>query len=736
MIKPYHGLAFLLFLTLATGCGESGATVEITSQPTTSPTLPLPEVKFTQVPDPQVTALAYLHAWESENYPNMYTLLTSISQDALTEEQFTTFYRDTAAEAALKNVEAHILSSLTKIRTAQVSYRVIMHSVLVGDIERDAMMNLSFENNQWRVQWDAALILPELSGGNSLRMDYLIPSRGNIYDRNGHAIVAQADATALGLIPDQINPDQENNLLDELWSLIGIRPDAIREMYANFPEGAGWYLPLGEVSANAVQQHENELSEFSGLVMRPFRSRYYFEGGIAPHVVGYVSAIPPEQLEAYKRLGYRQDERVGQAGLEKWGESYLSGKRGGVLYVVNPDGTVITQLAETTPEPAQSIYTTLDKDLQLQSQQALAGFKGAIVALERDTGRVLAMASSPGFDPNLFEPSNLNSDYLLQDLFDPNSLPLLNRATQGQYPLGSIFKIITMAAALESHLYTADTVYECGHTFTEIPGVTLYDWTYGMGIGASGPLTLPEGLMRSCNPYFYHIGLDLYNQGLTSAVSDMARNFGLGNPTGIQQVAEEDGQVPEPASEIDATNLATGQGDLLVTPLQVADFIAAVGNGGRLYRPQVVERIAPPDGDPIFAFKPEVRGTLPISKETIKIIQEALVSVVENPRGTAYHTFLNFPIPIAGKTGTAQNPPRDPHAWFAGYTLAEKPDQPDIAVVVIVENIGEGSQYAAPIFKRVLESYFFGQPRTPYPWESQIGVTRTPTPEVSETPSP
>lgn len=736
MIKPYHGLAFLLFLTLATGCGESGATVEITSQPTTSPTLPLPEVKFTQVPDPQVTALAYLHAWESENYPSMYTLLTSISQDALTEEQFTTFYRDTAAEAALKNVEAHILSSLTKIRTAQVSYRVIMHSVLVGDIERDAMMNLSFENNQWRVQWDAALILPELSGGNSLRMDYLIPSRGNIYDRNGHAIVAQADATALGLIPDQINPDQENNLLDELWSLIGIRPDAIREMYANFPEGAGWYLPLGEVSANAVQQHENELSEFSGLVMRPFRSRYYFEGGIAPHVVGYVSAIPPEQLEAYKRLGYRQDERVGQAGLEKWGESYLSGKRGGVLYVVNPDGTVITQLAETTPEPAQSIYTTLDKDLQLQSQQALAGFKGAIVALERDTGRVLAMASSPGFDPNLFEPSNLNSDYLLQDLFDPNSLPLLNRATQGQYPLGSIFKIITMAAALESHLYTADTVYECGHTFTEIPGVTLYDWTYGMGVGASGPLTLPEGLMRSCNPYFYHIGLDLYNQGLTSAVSDMARNFGLGNPTGIQQVAEEDGQVPEPASEIDATNLATGQGDLLVTPLQVADFIAAVGNGGRLYRPQVVERIAPPDGDPIFAFKPEVRGTLPISKETIKIIQEALVSVVENPRGTAYHTFLNFPIPIAGKTGTAQNPPRDPHAWFAGYTLAEKPDQPDIAVVVIVENIGEGSQYAAPIFKRVLESYFFGQPRTPYPWESQIGVTRTPTPEVSETPSP
>lgn len=736
MIKPYRWLAYLLFLILITGCRDLGATVGIPSQSPTPTNMPPPGVKETSIPDPQITAQTYLQAWESENYPSMYNLLTPISQDAITEEQFTTFYRDIAAEAALKNVEAHILSSLTKMRTAQVSYRVIMHSALVGDIERDAMMNLSYENNQWQVQWDAALILPELNDGNSLRMDYLIPSRGNIYDRKGHAIVAQADATALGLIPDQIDPEQENNLLDELWSLIGIPPDTIRQMYENFPKGAGWYLPLGEVSANAVQQQEKVLSEFSGLVMRPFRSRYYFDGGIAPHVVGYVSAIPPEQLEAYKRLGYRQDERVGQAGLEKWGEPYLSGKRAGILYVVNPDGIVVTQLAETTPEPAQSIYTTLDKDLQLQSQQALAGFKGAIVVLERDTGRVLALASSPGFDPNLFEPSNLNSDYLLQDLFDPDTLPLLNRATQGQYPLGSIFKIITMAAALESHLYSADTIYDCGHTFTEIPGVTLYDWTYGMGIGASGPLTLPEGLMRSCNPYFYHIGLDLYDQGLTNIVSDMARDFGLGSPTGIQQIPEEDGQVPVPNSQIDATNLATGQGDLLVTPIQVADFIAAVGNGGTLYRPQVVESITPPDGDPTFVFKPEVRGTLPISKETLKTIQDALVSVVENPRGTAYHTFLNFPIPIAGKTGTAQNPPRDPHAWFAGYTQADKPDQPDIAVVVVVENIGEGSLYAAPIFKRVLESYFFGQPRTPYPWESQIGVVPTPTPEASEMPSP
>jgi penicillin-binding protein 2 len=692
-------------------------------------------VNTTQAPDVEAAARAYLEAWQADDYAKMYGMLTPISQDALTEEEFTEIYSHVATEAALGSLDSQILSSLTQTRSAQVSYRVNLHSALVGDIVRDTLMNLSLEDGQWRVQWDEALILPELSGGNTLRMDRLIPSRANIYDRDEKALVAQADATALGVFPDQIDPDQEDTLLSEIWRLTGLHPDTIRTRYENFPPGAGWYLPLLAVPADLVRQREGILSGLAGLVLSPFRSRFYFDGGIAPHVIGYVSAIPAEEVEQYQRQGYLQDERVGQAGLEKWGEAYLSGKRGGELYVVDPNGTTVTKLAESPAEPAQAIFTTLDKELQLGAQQAIDGFKGAVVILERDTGRVLAMASSPGFDPNLFEPANLNSGYEIGELFDQNTIPLLNRATQGQYPLGSVFKIITMAAAMESGLYTPETVYDCQHTFTELDGVTLYDWTYDKELPASGLLTLPEGLMRSCNPYFYHIGNDLFNQGLTTAVSDMARGFGLGQATGIDQVAEVEGQVPDPASNLDATNQSTGQGAMQVTPLQVADFIAAIGNGGTLYRPQVVERIAPPDGAPSVTFKPEVRGKLPISAQTLQTIQEAMISVIENRRGTAHRVFANFPIDIAGKTGTAQDPPRDPHAWFAGYTLEERTDKTDVAAVVVLENAGEGSEVAAPIFKGLMQLYFFGK-RDPFPWETLPGVWKTPTPEVTETPQP
>jgi penicillin-binding protein 2 len=737
-MKPSPRLVLILFFLfiLLGACGRQNPVGEPTPAPSTTATLPPPKVNTTQAPDAENTARAYLSAWGSGDMAGMYALLAPSSQAAISEEEFASRYNNVAMETAMDRVDTQIFAAVTKTHSAQISYHVNLQSNLVGELHGDTNMNLVLENGQWRVEWDPALILPQLSDGDLLRMDYQIPSRGDIFDRDGQALVAQSDAVALGMIPDQIDPDSAEGLFSELSRLTGIRTERIQELYEETPAGSGWYVALSSVPAEVYQQREGVLANYSGWAARPYTARYYFGGGIAPHVVGYVSPIQEDEAERFRRLGYRIDQKVGRIGLESWGENYLSGKRGGDLYVVDPEGLVVEQLASVASGPAQSIYTTIDRNLQVQAQQALVGFRGAVVVLERDTGRVLAMASSPGFDPNLFEPENFNRGFQIQDLFDQQSIPLLNRATQGQYPLGSVFKIVTMAAALESGLYTADTVYDCQQTFTELQGVTLYDWTLEKELPPSGLLTLPEGLMRSCNTYFYHIGLDLFNQGKTTAISDMARGFGLGSPTGIQQLAEESGQVPDPGSKLYATSLAIGQADLQVTPLQVARFIAAVGNGGTLYRPQVVDRIGQEDGDTVLSFQPEVQGELPVSQQNLEIIQNAMVSVVANRRGTAYPAFLNLRVPLAGKTGTAQDPPRDPHAWFAGYTFANRQDLPDIAVAVVVENAGEGSEIAAPIFRRVIESYFLGRPIRLYPWESQIGVTRTPTPEGEETPSP
>jgi len=223
----------------------------------------------------------------------------------------------------------------------------------------------------------------------------------------------------------------------------------------------------------------------------------------------------------------------------------------------------------------------------------------------------------------------------------------------------------------------------------------------------------------------------------------MAKGFGLGASTGIE-INDIAGQIPDPTSEVDAFNLAIAQGDTLITPLQVADFIAAVGNGGSLYTPQVIDKIVPVVGDPTFIFTPTLRGTLPVSPENLAIIQEAMRTVVMDPRGTAYRTssfginsFVNNTgIPVYGKTGTAESGYTDPHAWFAGYTAAGLENRPDIAVAVMVENGGEGSEVAAPIFRRVLEIYYLGSPQMRYPWEAQIGVVATPTPEVTDTATP
>lgn len=721
----------LVTVTLLTACSP----VTGTSQATSTPLLPPPNVTRIATPDAGQTLRTYLEAYRHDDYAAMYALLSEASRSNLSEEDFAKTHAEARDTMSAYDLEYQVLHSSVTPRSARLTVRLTYHTALLGDLTREIPFDLTLEKGSWHITWTPGLILPELQGGGRLVMDYNIPARGDIYDRQGLPIATQSDIVALGIVPGQINPDTEEYLLGELSKVTGLPPQAIYELYANaMPD---WYIPVGETNGETAQRLLR--LNLAGLVITPYNSRFYYDQGIAPQTVGYMLSIQPEQLREYRRRGYRGDERIGASGIEKSAESYLAGKHGGTLYVASADGTILNRIASSEAQAAASVYLTIDRNLQLQAQQALRGFRGAIVVMEVDSGRILALASSPTFDPNLFDPQNRNN-ILLNSLLNNPANPLLNRATQGEYPLGSVFKIITMSAGMESGLFAADTTYDCQYHFTELPGITLNDWTWDhcqqelqtegeCKTKPSGLLTLPEGLMRSCNPWFWHIGMTLYQYDRRGDIANMARAFGLGAPTGIGDIAESSGNIAEPQTPLEITNQAIGQGDVLVTPLQVARFMAAIANGGTLYRPQIIEKIQAVDGSLLRSFRPEAVGTLPLRPDNLEVIRNAMIEVVKNPRGTAYYRFLGLNIPLAGKTGTAESGiPGAPHAWFAGFTMAGNPDKPDIAVAVIVENAGEGSDYAAPIFRRVIESYFYGRPRSLYWWESTFGVTRTPTP--------
>lgn len=697
--------------------------------PTSTQGLPAPVVQTTSMPDVTETVLDYLEKWNNEDYSGMYAMLAPTSRDAIPEADFTKIYNDAAISLTLTDMEYGITTTLVSTTSAKVGYKVNFITALFSEISRQMEMNLVVDGGVWKIQWENGMVLPELTGGKKLALQITSPKRGDIYDRNGSAIANESEAAALGIVPNQMTDEGSQAILDQLNLLTGIPKNMIIDKYRG--STSEFYVPISEITAQSYYKRADRLNQLTGLVINLYTDRYYFYGGIAPQAIGYLLSISPEEYDAYRRKGYAGDERIGSSGVEKWGEEYLKGEPAAELYVVNPDGTYDTRLGSADSKAPDNIYTTIDRDFQFDVQKALIGFSGAIVVLERDTGRVLAMASSPAFDPNSFQVTNYNSQYTLGDLVNDPNTPLYNRAAQSAYPLGSVFKLITASAALESGLYKPDTTYECTSQFTELPGYTGNDWTYDKDLPPSGTLTLVQGLMRSCNPWFYHIGLDLYRQKGSTYLADMARSFGLGEATGIDAISEDSGSIVNPTIEGGGVQMGIGQGDMLVTPLQVANFVAAIGNGGTLYRPQIIEKVTTVDGNIIKEFKPEVIRQVPVSQENLAAIKEGMRLVVRDTRGTAYRAFQGVAVPIYAKTGTATTSVEDPHSWFAGFTDTDNPDTPNISVAVIAEYAGDGSRYAAYIFRRVIELYFGGEVQRLYPWEKDYYLTVTPGPTAT-----
>lgn len=725
----------VLILSACGGITLGDSRLEEPLAPTLAP--PTPAQEPTPVTeDASGYARAFYRAWELGDYLGMYSLLTPTSQALVGSAAFVERYTEAMTTAAVQSVSTQPLTLLQEGDQAEYGVRVTLSSNVVGDIVRDHTARLAYEGGRWGIVWDESLILPELAGGNRLMLDVQVPSRGNIYDIKGEALAYQGNAYELGIVPGQI--EDEPGLLAALSETLGLSPDVIREKYATaLPD---WYVPLGVVAESVLQAHSLQLEPYLGRgLTQPSRkpARLYSDANAAPHIIGYLGAMPADQVADYQARGYSGDELVGLSGLEAWGESYLSGQRGGVLTAVTPDGAPVAVIQRRDPQAARNLYTTFDLEFQAAVEKALADAiathpaaeYGAIVVLDPNNGKVRAMATYPGYDARAFDVLRPGSNSEVAALLNDPRQPLLNRASQGAYPAGSTFKLVTFGAAMNSGLYTPDSRYTSTGSWNRLgDAYTKYDWLSG----GHGTISLRQALVVSCNSCFYDVGFTLDGTDNT-LLPRIAEAFGLGRPTGIQGVAESAGLIPDPEWKLatqgegwatgDSVNMAIGQGYVQVTPLQMANIAAAIANGGTLYRPSLVDHIGAAGGAPDEALPVETNGTLPLAPEHLAAMRESLWNVTHSGSGTATHRFEGLPVSVAGKTGTAEAPPGLPHAWFVGYAPADPyttsdgrvVETPELAIAVVLENAGEGSDVAAPVFRRIVELYY-GLELTPFPW--------------------
>ena len=454
--------------------------------------------------------------------------------------------------------------------------------------------------------------------------------------------------------------------------------------------------------------------------------RLYPYKPLAAHLLGYLGQVSESQLEQDRYRGYPPGTMVGQAGLERVHENRLRGAPGIRRVEVDTYGRETQQLAAKPPEPGTNLVTTLDFDLQRIAEELLdaEAHTGSIVVLDPRNGQILAMASRPAFDPNIFA-SRLTAAAWNALTTHPKH-PLHNRAIQGQYPPGSVFKMITALAVLEEGVATEHTQVCCtGHY---VYGRRVYrDWKRT----GHGCVTLYEALAQSCDVYFYHMGQEL---GI-DRLAHYAKAFGLGEATGFAPQREARGLFPssqwkrrargEPWYGGETLSVAIGQGYTSVTPLQVANFIAALANGRTLYQPYAVLRQESPAGAVLEVFKPAIIRQLDFQPQHLKAVVKGMWGVVNDPRGTGRRA-RHPDIEIAGKTGTAQvvclgkergakgqallpEHQRD-HAWFTAFAPI---DNPRIAVVVMIENAGKGGSRFAGFAKTLIEAHLQGQTTLP-----------------------
>ncbi len=646
---------------------------------------------------PRGTAEAFVLAWNAGDFKTLYDLTTSRAQAAITAEAFQNRYRNIYAESGLTTVKVELVQQ--EPGTNQFRIKATFTSNLVGAFAQENVLPLAPEAGQWRVEWTPSLIYNQLNGDGQVHFYPDDPIRGRILDRKGRPLAVEGRVKQVGVIGSGIQ--NEAVMLDRLAATLKMDRAAIQRAYKG--QDPSFFIPIRTLPDSTPTETVNQLNGIPGVQVRTTTARTYPYGSMASHVIGYVGEISAEQLKTVAPKGYRSGDIVGQSGVEFWAEDALAGKRGGRLAIRDPQTmTIRSTVASREKTDSLDAALTIDVDVQKAAEDSLGERMGSVVMMEPNTGNVLAMASFPRFDPNIYVLGPSREQ--LAALNDEKSRPQLNRATQATYPPGSIFKVVTMNAGFEHGGFTAQQPLPCGGVF-ELKGNMYRDWSPNRRT-----VTYQEGLVQSCDIVYYTVGqkLDEMNPLL---LPNMARAFGLGTPTGVQGVPEASGVVPDPAwkrmvkndgwATGDAINLSIGQGFLLVTPLQMATIYNAIASGGTMWQPRLVSRTLNADGSLARDYPPVNKGTLPIKPENLQVMQTALQQVTTSGTGTATEAFKGMMSPPAGKTGTAEQQ-GDPHSWFASYYPNQKAA---IAGCVMVEAGGEGSANAAPITRQVYEKY-------------------------------
>jgi penicillin-binding protein 2 len=592
------------------------------------------------------------------------------------------------------------------VEDLQRRYKPFLVAVLIGF--------LVLALRTWHLQVIEGQEFSRLSKHNRIRIREIPASRGMILDRRRRILVDNRPSFEVFLVPEDV-VDMEKTT-EFLQRILRITPEEIeKRLEANKHRPP--FRPIriqSDISRLHLALLETHKLNLPGFLVDVAPRRAYSYVDMASHLLGHLGEIDRQELKQSRFREYHMGDLIGKYGVEKKWETFLKGIDGGRQVEVDAMGRELKVMQRVEPHPGNNIFLTIDLDLQMTCETLLRGKEGVIVAMNPQNGRILAMASHPSFNPSLFAGGINHDDWeaLIRNPF----YPLQNRAIQGQYAPGSVFKVITAAAGLEEGVISPQEILFCGGSY-RFGNRTYRCWRKG----GHGKVQLHRAIVESCDVFFYQVGQRL---GIDT-LAKYAKGFGLGKPTEIALSDEKSGLIPsskwkkkvydEVWYEGETLSCAIGQGYVLVTPIQLLNVISAVANGGMLYLPEIVERIETANGKVVKSYPPIPRGKIPLSPENLSIIREALHGVVNEPRGTGRVSRIRG-MTVSGKTGTAQVislkddvPEKETpyehrdHAWFVAYAPAENPM---ISVAVLVEHGGHGASAAAPIAREVMKKYF------------------------------